>query len=159
MTFHNHVSEEYISHARNFNLSHCVSLFRAFFPPHKIINWKYFFGEECDVFSNTKYAIRDIFFPRNSPPLSQVWAVFNLQEWNVTNCQNMVVSVKNNLIYSLITIRLATCFDPTGSSSGLHYKPDNIIKLCMQLSNINWFTMKAWWWLCRVETCCQSKSN
>jgi len=33
------------------------------------------------------------------------------------------VSVKHNLIYSLIIIKLATCFDPTGSSSGLHYEP------------------------------------
>ena len=37
----------------------------------------------------------------------------------------MTVSIKHNLIYSLITIRLATYFDPVGSSSGLHYKPVN----------------------------------
>ena len=33
---------------------------------------------------------------------------------------------KKNLIYLLITIRLATCFEPTGSSSGLHYEPVNV---------------------------------
>jgi hypothetical protein len=37
--------------------------------------------------------------------------------------QNKAVSVKHNLIYSLITITLATCFDPVGSSLGLHYEP------------------------------------
>jgi hypothetical protein len=35
--------------------------------------------------------------------------------------------VKHNLIYSLIIIKLATCFDPIGSSSGLHYEPFNVI--------------------------------
>jgi hypothetical protein len=45
------------------------------------------------------------------------------------NYQNKLGSVKKNLIYSLITIRLATCFDPTGSSSGLLYKPINVRKL------------------------------
>jgi len=39
------------------------------------------------------------------------------------------VSVKHNLIYSLITIRLATCFDPTESSSGFLYEPVNVRKL------------------------------
>jgi len=34
----------------------------------------------------------------------------------------MIVSVKHNLIYSLIIINLATCFDPIGSSSGLVVK-------------------------------------
>jgi hypothetical protein len=29
---------------------------------------------------------------------------------------------------------------------------------CTQLSNINWFIMKAWWWPYRVETCSQSNS-
>jgi len=45
------------------------------------------------------------------------------------NYQNRVVSVKHNLIYSLITIRVATCFNPTGSSSGLLYEPINVRKL------------------------------
>jgi len=36
--------------------------------------------------------------------------------------QNRVMSIKHNLIYLLITIRLATCFDPTGSSSGRLYE-------------------------------------
>jgi len=45
------------------------------------------------------------------------------------NYQNRVVSAKYNLIYSLISIRLATCFDPTGSSSGLLYEPINVRKL------------------------------
>ena len=31
---------------------------------------------------------------------------------------------------------------------------------CMQLSNINWFIMKAWWWWPhRVETCTQFNNN
>jgi len=46
-----------------------------------------------------------------------------------TNYHNTVVSIKHNLIYSLIIIRLVTCFDPTGSSSGLHYEPANVRKL------------------------------
>ena len=36
------------------------------------------------------------------------------------------MSVKNNLIYSLIIIKLATCFDPIGSSSDLYYEPVNV---------------------------------
>jgi len=120
----------------------------------------------------------------------------------------MIVSVKHNLIYSLIIIRLATCFEPAGSLSGLHYEPTDIRKLrtfllsqtmftkdkhesfvsnmsktyiafqnsligsikgifknskstrlCTQLSNINWFIMKAWWWPRRVETCCKTNNN
>jgi hypothetical protein len=39
-----------------------------------------------------------------------------------------IVSIKHNLIYSLIIIKLATCFDPAGSSSGLHYEPVNVKK-------------------------------
>jgi len=35
----------------------------------------------------------------------------------------------SNTIYSLITISLATCFDPTGSSSGLLYETINVSKL------------------------------
>jgi hypothetical protein len=42
--------------------------------------------------------------------------------------KNKVVSVKHKLIYSLITIRLATCFDFVGSSPGLHYEPINPLK-------------------------------
>jgi len=42
------------------------------------------------------------------------------------NYQNSIVSVKHNLIFPLITIRLATCFDPTGSLSGLLYEPINV---------------------------------
>jgi len=34
----------------------------------------------------------------------------------------MKVSVKHNWF---IMIRVATCFDPTGSSSGIHYEPIN----------------------------------
>ena len=52
-------------------------------------------------------------------------------EWKGTVLcyQNRVVSIKHNLIYSLITIRLATCFDPTGSSSGILYEPVNLFNL------------------------------
>jgi hypothetical protein len=39
---------------------------------------------------------------------------------------NRVVSVKHYSIYALITIRLATCFNPTESSSGLHYEPGDV---------------------------------
>ena len=49
--------------------------------------------------------------------------------------QNRAVSVKHNLIYSLITIRLAKCFEPTGSSSGLLYEPVNIRKLRTSLGS------------------------
>jgi hypothetical protein len=40
----------------------------------------------------------------------------------------MIVSVKHNLIYSIIIIKLATCFDHIGSSSSLHYEPINVKK-------------------------------
>jgi len=52
-------------------------------------------------------------------------------EWKGTVLcyQNRVVSIKHNLIYSLITIRLAMCFDPTGSSSDLLNEPVNVRKL------------------------------
>jgi len=33
----------------------------------------------------------------------------------------------SNTIYSLISIKLATCFDPMGPSSGLHYEPINLL--------------------------------
>jgi len=36
---------------------------------------------------------------------------------------------QTQLIFSLTVIRLATCFDPAGSSSGLHYEPIDIRKL------------------------------
>jgi len=45
------------------------------------------------------------------------------------------VSVKNNLIYSLIIIRLATRLDPVGSSSGLHYEPINVKRLSTSLGS------------------------
>jgi hypothetical protein len=45
------------------------------------------------------------------------------------NYYNRVISVKHNLIYSLITIRLAKCFYLIGSLSGLHYEPINVRKL------------------------------
>jgi len=52
------------------------------------------------------------------------------------------VSVEHNLIYYFIL--LATCFDPAGSSSGLHYEPFNVKKprtslgsqQCLQKINI-----------------------
>ena len=53
----------------------------------------------------------------------------------IRNYQNMVVSVKHNLIYSLITIRLTTYFDPIGSSSGLHYEPIDVRKLRTSLGS------------------------
>jgi len=54
---------------------------------------------------------------------------------------------ETQLIYSFIIIRLATCFDPAGSSSGLHYKPvalENCInswetKQCLQKINMKGF--------------------
>jgi hypothetical protein len=49
--------------------------------------------------------------------------------------KNRIVSLKHNLTYSLITIRLATCFDPIGSSSGLHYKPFNVKRLRTSLGS------------------------
>ena len=56
-----------------------------------------------------------------------------------------IESVKHNFVYSLIVVKLATCFDPAGSSSGLHYEPINARKLrtflgfqqCLQKININ----------------------
>jgi len=39
------------------------------------------------------------------------------------------MSVRHNLIYLLIIIKSVTCFDPIGSSSGLHYEPINFRKL------------------------------
>jgi len=45
------------------------------------------------------------------------------------------VSVKHNLIYSLIIIKFATCFDSVGSSSGLHYEPGTVRKLRTSLGS------------------------
>jgi len=45
------------------------------------------------------------------------------------------VSVKHNLIHSLIITKLATCFEPVGSSSGLHYEPLNVKKLRKSLGS------------------------
>jgi hypothetical protein len=60
------------------------------------------------------------------------WHAINLME-AIPMCLGTIkieiVSVKHNLIYSLITVRLATCFDPVGSSSGLHYEPMNVKRL------------------------------
>jgi len=40
-----------------------------------------------------------------------------------------LTNLKHNLIYSLIIIKFATCFDPIGSlSSGLQYEPVNPLK-------------------------------
>ena len=54
------------------------------------------------------------------------------------------MAVKHNLIYLLITIKLATCFDPIGSSSDLYYETINVKRLrtslgsqqCLQKINI-----------------------
>jgi len=48
----------------------------------------------------------------------------------------MIVSVKHNLVYSLIIIKLATCFDPIGSSSDLHYEPV-VLENCVHPWNSN----------------------
>jgi hypothetical protein len=47
---------------------------------------------------------------------------------------------ETQLIYSLIIIRLATCFDPAGSSSGLHCEPIDIRKLRTFLGSQRMFT-------------------
>jgi len=53
------------------------------------------------------------------------------------------VSVKHNLVYSLIIIiNLAACFDPVGSSSGLHYEPINVRKLRTSLGSQNYWDPK-----------------
>jgi len=59
----------------------------------------------------------------------------------------MIVSVKHNLIYSLIIIKLATCFDPVRSSSGLHYEPINVRKLRTSLGSqqfLQKINIKVW---------------
>jgi len=45
------------------------------------------------------------------------------------------MSVKHILIYLLIITKLDTCFDPIGSSSGLHYEPINVRKLRTSLGS------------------------
>ena len=42
---------------------------------------------------------------------------------------------------SLFISRLATCFDPTGSLSGLHYEPINVNKLRAFLESQTMFTI------------------
>jgi len=42
---------------------------------------------------------------------------------------------------NLFIIRLATCFDPTGSLSGLHYEPLNVKKLRTFLGSQTMFTI------------------
>ena len=54
---------------------------------------------------------------------------------------------QTNLLYYFIIIRVATCFDPIGSPSGLHYEPVNH-KAAYILGNVsslivNWFIVKA----------------
>ena len=44
----------------------------------------------------------------------------------------------SNTTYLLFIFRLATCFDPTGSSSGLHCKPINVYVAAYLLVNIVW---------------------
>jgi len=46
----------------------------------------------------------------------------------------------SNTIYSFI-IRVATCFDPTGSLSGLHYEPINVKNLRTFLGSQTMFTI------------------
>jgi hypothetical protein len=52
---------------------------------------------------------------------------FQLKEVQRLDEEEEEVSVKHNLICYLIL--LATCFDPIGSSSGLHYEPINVKRL------------------------------
>ena len=47
---------------------------------------------------------------------------------------------QSNTTY-LLLIRVATCFDPTGSSSGLHYEPVNVKKLRTFLGSQTMFTI------------------
>jgi len=60
-----------------------------------------FSKEHKSLLSPLCSVVIDFFFNGSHPDVSR-------------NYQNRVVSVKHNLIYSLITIILATCFDPTG---------------------------------------------
>jgi len=65
----------------------------------------------------------------------------------------MIISVKHNLIYSLFIIRLATCFDPVGSSSGLHCKPFNVRKLRAFLGSQPMFTYDKYERLVSIVVC------
>jgi hypothetical protein len=53
-------------------------------------------------------------------------------------------------------INAATCFDPIGSSSGLHYEP-TIQNVRSFLNSL--FIVKTWWWPNRVETCSHFNHN
>ena len=60
---------------------------------------------------------------------------------------------QTHLVYYFIIIRVATCFDPIGSSSGLHYEPVNYRAAYIVRSSIvnwtaylavNWFSFTAY---------------
>ena len=57
---------------------------------------------------------------------------------------------QTQLIYSLIIIRLATCFHHTGSSSGLRYEPIDIRKLRTFLGSQTMFTKDRY----KRSVCC-----
>jgi len=48
-----------------------------------------------------------------------IWIKINLRTINDKSFR------QTHLVYYFIIIRVATCFDPIGSSSGLHYEPVN----------------------------------
>jgi hypothetical protein len=69
-----------------------------------------------------------------------------VHSWDSKQC-----FTKDQLIYSLIIIiRLATCFDPTCSSSGLHNEPIDIRKL-RTLLGFQTMCYKRWIRMVRVQ--------
>jgi len=74
-------------------------------------------------------------------------------------------------ITSLLWLEWQTCFDPTWSSSGLHYElinyktahilgiPNNVHNNKYKQFSVENLIVKAWWWPSIVETCCHSNQN
>ena len=97
---------------------------------------------------------------------TQITSTVTKIRWQPSRCVQELLkqdSVRQTELNLLITIRLATCFDPAWSSSGLHYEPVNVRKLrksfgmptvlgsqgCTQLYNIN---LQAIFILCIGQT-------
>ena len=81
----------------------------------------------------TRYTIHRVYFYLTTALHVSGVTITHRQEHKTTvtiasgNRYTVLLSVaiveESEMIYSLIAIKLATCFDPTGSSSGLHNEP------------------------------------
>jgi hypothetical protein len=80
------------------------------------------------------------FLVRSIPNMSDTNAIYRVQIFSVKHIQFIVKNIFK-----------ATCFGSTEPSSGLFVRTDSYLVT----SNYIWICSykKAWWWLCRAETC------